>query len=779
MNYRWLMVHIKLQIDSFFHHKQKNGFTLYNSFIDLYVNPKTKVILTLIDSLILIIFYSSLTDFYYLGPYLLNLISSIKFICNSKEITSKIVNENFMDVNTLICDLIGFFNGFTRTLCQDYNCYLGCDAIYNERCFLHLRKINNDSLLVMCRERSGSNDYFQLKSLGQLKTYSRDEIQNVKEEKIEVNNDNILNFMKFKKLEKKREYLMFDYNHHKKMKNIYDEKNKRRDSKKDLLNPRFENSIISYNLDLPSESQIYDDNGEYNKENDDYENDDGEILEIFNFINRNVTGKNEEAKNNYDKQENHDVNKINNKIAKSYNIQKEQFFNDEINYPIFKNQKSHEIKNYENNNDELQMKKINQNFYRNKTVNFDHNLTLKNMELIKNINFDDLNYNDEINNNIDINKENINYKNIMKDSSINNFNRINNNYIEEEEISQVYNNKNNNFINNITSNNYGWNNYNNHQMYYPTQNITNENNINLNKEESIVPYINPFPTNNNTINNFNDLYKSQIPKQFSQNDLSFLTGYSKTENLKEDFIKINKTNPEIFSEFKEKLCYYYSLSQDNKLINISLKGYIGINIRPPNIINNKEFYINFLTDKWKDNNYFLNREFNKNLEQITENIYKISLLKQKNQIKLITYLVHQNIIAKFNIIKPQIKIFNNNLLYGFYYSKDFYEYVKKIEIILEYKNNYQIYNQISSDGNIVQNNNLKTNIIYKNIIKEGRILFPDQNIYLYIKKIIIQFILKNSILSDMKCKISFSNAINQSQETLPDKKATLLSFQYE
>ena len=141
--------------------------------------------------------------------------------------------------------------------------------------------------------------------------------------------------------------------------------------------------------------------------------------------------------------------------------------------------------------------------------------------------------------------------------------------------------------------------------------------------------------------------------------------------------------------------------------------------------------------------------------------------------------MHQNIIAKFNIIKPQIKIFNNNLLYRFYYSKDFYEYVKKIEIILEYKNNYQIYNQISSDGNIVQNNNLKTNIIYKNIIKEGRISFPDQNIYLYIKKIIIQFILKNSILSDMKCKISFSNAINQSQETLPDKKATLLSFQYE
>ena len=768
LNYRWVMVQIKNQIDSFFHHKQKNGFTLYNPFIDLYINSKTKAVLTLIDSLILIIFYSSLTDFYYLGPYLLNLISSIKFVCNSKEITSKIINENFIDINTLICDLIGFFNGFTRTLCQDYNCYLGCDAIYNERCFLHLRKINNDSLLVVCRERSGSNDYFQLKSLGQLKLNPRDEIQNEKEEKIEINNNNIIKFMKLKKSEKKREYLTFDYNHH---------KNKRKDSKIDLLNSKMENSIMTYNLDLPSESQIYEEDNEYNKEYIDDDNDYGQILDIFNFINNNVTSKNEEKqKNDFDIKDKPDENNINREISKSYNNQKEQILDNEINYPIFKNQKSHEIKNYDNDNKEFQMKEINHNFYRNKTVNFDQNLTLKNMELIKNINFDDLNNDDDINNNLDItneiNKTNNNYENIMKESLINNFNKINNNHIDEE-ISQVFNY--NNYYMNNNYNNYQMNNNN---IYYPTQNITNENNINLNKDESIVPYINPNAISNNTMNSNNNPYESQIPKQFSQNDLSFLSGYSKTENLKEDFIKINKTNPEIFSEFKEKLCYHYLISQDNKLINISLKGYIGINIRPPSIINNKEFYLNFLNEKWKNNNYFYNREFNKKLEQITENIYKISLFKQNNQIKLITYLVHQNIVAKYNLIKPQIKIYNNNLLYRFFYSKEIYEFVKKIEIIVEYKNNYQIYNQITSDGNIVQNNNYKTNIIYKNIIKEGRISFPDNNIYLYIKKIIVQFILKNLIISDMNCKISFSNAINQSQETLPCKKASLFSFYY-
>ena len=234
---------------------------MYNSFIDLYINPKTKVVLSLIDSIILIIFYSSLTDFYYLGPYLLNLVSSIKFVCNSKEINTKIIYENLMDINTMICDLIGFFNGFTRALCQDYNCYLGCDAIYNERCFLHLRKNNNGSLLVMCRERSGSNDYFQLKSLGQIKPKQREKMSNNNdtnnEDKIEVKNQNIFKMMKFKKNEKKKEYLTFDYNNYKpNRKYAYEKDNKNNEMKiNDLVSHKLENSMVSNNLDLPSISK--------------------------------------------------------------------------------------------------------------------------------------------------------------------------------------------------------------------------------------------------------------------------------------------------------------------------------------------------------------------------------------------------------------------------------------------------------------------------------------------------------------------------------------------
>ena len=172
-----------MQLKLFFQCKPKNGFTLYNLFMDTYITHEIKVTFRFVDSLILTVFYSSLVDFYYLGPYLLNLVSSIKYVCNSKEINTKVVKKNFMDINTMICDLIGFFNFFNRDLFQDYNFYLLCDAIYNERCFLHLRKNNNDSILVMCREHQGSNEYIQLKSMGQISPKNRNIIQNNTEEK--------------------------------------------------------------------------------------------------------------------------------------------------------------------------------------------------------------------------------------------------------------------------------------------------------------------------------------------------------------------------------------------------------------------------------------------------------------------------------------------------------------------------------------------------------------------------------------------------------------------
>ena len=89
--------------------------------MELYVTPKIKISLRLIDSFILIVLYSSLVDFYYIAPYLLNFVSSIKYVCQSSQTNTKLINQYFMDISTMICDLIGFFNCFTRALCQDCN----------------------------------------------------------------------------------------------------------------------------------------------------------------------------------------------------------------------------------------------------------------------------------------------------------------------------------------------------------------------------------------------------------------------------------------------------------------------------------------------------------------------------------------------------------------------------------------------------------------------------------------------------------------------------------
>ena len=424
----------------------------------------------------------------------------------------------------MICDLIGFFNGFTRALCQDYNCYLGCDAIYNERCFLHLRKNNNDSILVMCREHSGANDYFQEKSIQQIKPKFKNNKIGESGVGVEIKNRNILMFMKFKKSEKKREYLTYDYNSYKNKKYDYEEEHKI-NNKNNLL----DKSIITNNLDFPSESQLFDeneininDNIINNKNENEYES--KQIGEVFDFINNMINNTDEKK---YDYNQNKEKKKI--QLSKSYNFKKESNYESQNNYKKFKQMKSNEIKNNfsEINNNNQSSENIH-NFFRYKTINFDKRITLKNMELIKSINFDDLINNDIDEHIMEINKEqNQNYEDIKQNSLMNNFYQINNNYIDDE-INQV-SNENTKYINNNNINDQIYNKNNN--IYYPSQEINTNMNNNNNNSQSIIPYI-PQINFNNSNNNFAAIYYNNSNNIFSQNDLSFLNGYTKMNNQK-------------------------------------------------------------------------------------------------------------------------------------------------------------------------------------------------------------------------------------------------------
>ena len=798
----------------------------------------------MIDSIVLIIFYSSSIDFYYLGPYLLNLVNSIKYVCQSKEIKTKIINKNFLDINTMICDLIGFFNGFTRILSQNYNCYLGSEAIYNERCFLHLRKNNNDSILVICREHSGAYEYHQLKSLSQIKPKNRNIIENNDtQEKFEIKNRNILNYMKFQKAKKRKKYIGINNFKYEINKEYYDELSNNNDKKIEIID-KMNFTMITNNLDLPSESQIF----EEKEKNDEYE----QVLEVFDFIN-NVTKSNNKEKieleKSYKKEERNNLIDNNNLINDNNN-------NNEIHYDINIEQNDEKpdfqirTKNTFNSNNYFQYntEKNDEYIHRNKTQNFNKMITIKNMELIKNIDFDEINNEDDDNYNEDNNNDNNNkyiseFDNRLRKSLMNNFNQINNNYIDQEgpqsyeqlnnfnylqdisknennidsiylindttnmSINNLNNDKtiniNNNLINNYESNSIYYptqiNNFNNNEtnlynandnIYYPTQSNNINQNINSSINNSIINTNTQSFSNYQASFNYNEQFQNNMSNcnninqnQFNQYDLSFLGGYAKTNNLQEDFLIINTSNPEIISELKEKIYYHHSLYNGYKLLKISFKGYIGINIKPPKIINNKLFYINLLSEKWKDRNYFSEKEINKRMEQITEMIYKIHLHNQSNAIKLITYSINQNIAFKIKLIDSQINLNNNELNYKFKYYQESHKFVQKIEIIVEYKINYMGYNMIRSDGNIINNNYMKINVIYYKNINEGKILFPNfnnnYNIINNIKKISIMIQLKNTIISNMNAKINYSNSTNQTQESLFCKKISLLCFQYE
>ena len=160
-------------------------------------------------------------------------------------------------------------------------------------------------------------------------------------------------------------------------------------------------------------------------------------------------------------------------------------------------------------------------------------------------------------------------------------------------------------------------------------------------------------------------------------------------------------------------------------------------------------------------------------------IYKIQLQKKQKAIKLITYSISKDIISKIKIIDTQINLSNNQLIYKFNYYQNSHKFIQRIEVIVEYKNNYQFWSMIKTEGNITNNNSLKLNVLYNRSINEGIIIFPNNcNIYPCIGKISIMVQLKNAIASNMNIKINYSNSTIQSQESLFCKKVSLLCFEY-
>ena len=234
--------------------------------MDIYSSPKIKTTVKTVGTLIIIIFYSSLVDFYYIGPYIHNILSEIKFLANTNSVTAKAVQKIFLEINAMMFDAISFFNGFNRSVTKDMKLLLSEDVIMNERIFLNLRGVpNSKEILNMCRDYSGGKKYKELIESETIKPKVKSDVRVIEqpkygdEIKLEQNDTGIFKFLKFKNKVKKNLFLdeEIDINEYSEYKNDYE---------KSIQKLKF----------LNFEGESY----EKKEEND--------ILEVFDFIN-NVT----------------------------------------------------------------------------------------------------------------------------------------------------------------------------------------------------------------------------------------------------------------------------------------------------------------------------------------------------------------------------------------------------------------------------------------------------------------------------------------------------------
>ena len=199
--------------------------------MDIYSSPKIKATVKKVNSLIVIIFYSSLIDFYYIGPYIHDTLSEIKFLTNTNSVTAKAVQKKFFDINTMIFDRISFFNGFNRTMTKDMKILLSEDVIFNERIFLNLRGVpNSKEIMNMCRDFSGGKKYKEIIESEAIKTKVKADVKVIEqpkygdEIKVEKNSTGIFKFLKFKNKVKKNFFLdeEIDIEEFSEYKNVYE-----------------------------------------------------------------------------------------------------------------------------------------------------------------------------------------------------------------------------------------------------------------------------------------------------------------------------------------------------------------------------------------------------------------------------------------------------------------------------------------------------------------------------------------------------------------------------
>ena len=549
--------------------------------MDVYASQKIKITVKRVASLILLVFYSSLVDFYYIGPYIHNITSQLKFLVDSKSVNEKLVIKNYLEINTMILDAIAFFNGFYRAMFKDVKKHLSGDSILNERLFLNLSgSTNSNEIIKMTRDYTGSQNFDEIikSSIIKPKVKSDVRVREPKkygdEVKLEKKDGPMLKFLSFKRATKRNLFLGKDINinEFKEYQNEYlksveklkelesgsgDNKEEKKEDNNILEVFDFINNVT--NTDKDNEAKIkelsfwtdVDSNQEKNVDN----NQQTELTFGFDFdFEENEKKQNgEDKKKKEDKKVKDEFDFSNNQSNSSKKLNKtEKKKNDGQN---IKEEKKEIQKDIKPKTDE---KKENVNNNIEQFFNFDNNNNknnYKNEEKISNSNKSEslIDFFDFGNQNDNKNNDNKNNENKMKENNDAN-NLLNNNktFNQQQNLIQQNTNKNQALNNNQPPKN----SFNFDHLKMMNNNMTNNYNLNTNKNMNNVNMTNNIKINNNMNNSnannnnfsnagFNNMNLINNKQNLNRNNNAFNNNFSNNGQInsqKNNPQNINNTN---------------------------------------------------------------------------------------------------------------------------------------------------------------------------------------------------------------------------------------------
>ena len=526
--------------------------------MDVYASQKIKCTVKTVGSLILLMFYSSLIDFYYIAPYIHNTLSQLKFLVKSKSVNAKLIQKIFIDINTMMLDTMVFFNGFNRAVIKDVKKHLSGDSILNERMFLNLSgAVNSNEIIKMCRDYSGSQTYTEVIKNIKPKVKSDVKVREPKQYgddvKLEKNEGGLIKFLSYKKAAKRniflgkemniKEFIEYQDDYIKnveKMKIIEDEG---KDNISDVFN--FINNVT--NTDKDNEAKIkelsfWTENDENKDKNDNKNAGEVELTFGFDFDFDESTNKDEKEGEKKDKKKNvEDIFDFGNEQPKSKDNKVDKKEEKKIDLFDFSNDNAKketktEIVKPKKDEKNNQMNKKNEN--NNKDIDqffqFDSNQKSKN-EIKKNNNNNNTNTNSNNNNNqnqnqvfdfFDFNKQNKNNQSNIKNQDIKN--NPNQKKINQNQNNVNQNNQNNNIMknqNNQSQNafNFNKNQFNNlpQQGNQINNNLKNQSNINANNSNKQF---------NNSTFNFDNFKNMNNNISNNNNNNSTLKGFNNMNN---------------------------------------------------------------------------------------------------------------------------------------------------------------------------------------------------------------------------------------------------------